>query len=153
MNELRSRPLFDIRISLHPLQELGSTPNGRRRIAPVSGGSFEGERLKGMVLPHAGGDWVLIRPDDSLALDVRLTLKTDDEALIYMTYRGVRHGPAAVMARLARGERVDPAQYYFRTAPMFETASERYAWMNNIVSVGVGERLADGVRYRVFEIL
>lgn len=153
MTELRSRPLFDIRITLHPLQELGSTPNGRRRIAPVSGGSFEGERLRGSVLPHAGGDWVLIRPDDSLSLDVRLTLETDDEALIYMTYRGVRHGPAAVMARLARGERVDPGEYYFRTAPMFETASARYAWMNNIVSVGVGERLSDGVRYQVFEIL
>jgi hypothetical protein len=153
MTELRSRPLFNIRITLHPLQELGSTPNGRRRIAPVSGGSFEGERLRGSVLPHAGADWVLIRPDDSLALDVRLTLKTDDEALIYMTYRGVRHGPAAVIARLTRGERVDPAEYYFRTAPMFETATDRYAWINNIVAVGVGERLVDGVRYEVFEIL
>jgi hypothetical protein len=153
MTELRSRPLFNIKITLHPLQELGNTPNGRRRIAPVSGGGFEGERLRGSVLPHAGGDWVLIRPDDSLALDVRLTLKTDDEALIYMTYRGVRHGPAPVMARLARGEQVDPAEYYFRTAPMFETATDRYAWINNIVAVGVGERLMDGVRYEVFEIL
>ncbi len=105
-----------------------------------------------MLLP-GGGDWVLGRPDGSIALDVRLTLKTDDGASILMTYRGYRQGPPDVLARLAKGEAVDPSLYYFRINPLFETASERYAWLNNVVAVGVGERLADGPRYTVHEIL
>jgi hypothetical protein len=153
MNALRSQLLFNIDIALHPIQQLGVTPVGGRRIAPVSGGSFEGPRLRGKVLPHAGGDWVLIRNDGSLQLDVRLTLETDDRALIYMSYRGVRHGSPEIDQRLARGEPVDPASYYFRTAPFFESGAAKYAWLNNIVAVGVGERLPNGVRYEVFEIL
>ena len=70
-----------------------------------------------------------------------------------MTYRGVRHGPPEVLARMARGESVEPSEYYFRTAPFFETAAPKYAWLNVIVSVGIGERRPDGVLYRVFEIL
>lgn len=117
------------------LHEIGATPIGRRRVAVVVGGSFEGPRLRGEVLPEAGADWLLVRPDRSLLLDVRITLKTDDGAFIYMTYRGIRQGQ------------------YFRTAPFFETGDERYAWLNDIVSVGVGEQLSNGVRYDVFEIL
>jgi hypothetical protein len=84
---------------------------------------------------------------------VRLLLRTDDDALILMTYRGVRHASQEVSARLARGEAVAPTDYYLRTAPFFETSSPRYEWLNKIVSVGVGERTADGVEYEVFEIL
>jgi hypothetical protein len=153
MNALRSQLLFNIEISLYPIQQLGVTPAGGRRIAPVSGGSFEGPRLRGKILPHAGGDWVLTRADGSLQLDVRLTLETDDRALIYMSYRGVRHAAPEIEQRLARGEQVDPASYYFRTAPFFESGATKYAWLNNIVAVGVGERLPNGVRYEVFEIL
>ena len=153
MSALRSRPLFNLRIDLHPWQELGGTPLGERRIAPVAGGTFEGDRLRGTVLGHAGGDWLLVRADGSVQLDVRLTLRTDDAALVYMSYRGVRHAPAEVAARLARGERVDPGEYYLRTAPFLETAAPRYAWLNHIVTVGVGERLPNGVIYEVFEVL
>ena len=153
MGELRSQPLFTIRIDLHPMQELGDTPLGRRRIAPVSGGTFDGARLRGVVLPHAGGDWLLLRADGSFQPDVRMTLQTDDDDFIYMSYRGVRHASADVSGRLAAGERVDPNLYYLRTAPFFETASTRYAWLNNIVSVGVGERLPNGAVYEVFEVL
>ncbi|MGH8678175.1 MAG: DUF3237 domain-containing protein, partial [Burkholderiales bacterium] len=131
----------------------GATPVGQRRIAPVSGGRFEGPRLRGAVLPQAGGDWILIRSDGSFQLDVRLTLQTDDAALIYMSYRGVRHASTEVSARLARGEQVSPGSYYFRTAPFFETGAEKYAWLNNIVAVGVGERMPASVRYDVFQIL
>lgn len=152
MLELRSRPLFTMTILLEPAQFDGPTPFGRRRIVIIRGGSFEGEKLRGAVL-SGGGDWVLIRNDGSLALDVRLTLKTDDGAAILMTYRGYWQGPPDVVARLAKGEAVDPSLYYFRINPLFETASDKYAWLNNVVAVGVGERLADGPRYTLYEIL
>jgi hypothetical protein len=150
---IASRPLFTIQISLHPIQDLGATPLGHRRIVPVSGGEFAGERLRGTVLPHAGSDWLIERADGSFQQDARLTLETDDGAVIGMSYRGVRHSPPAVAARLARGEPVEPSEYYLRTAPFFETAAERYAWMNTIVAIGVGRRTPGGVSYEVFEVL
>jgi hypothetical protein len=151
--QLRSQPLFTITMTLHPIQDLGMTPMGHRRVVPVSGGRFEGDRLRGTVLPVAGGDWLLTRADGVFQQDVRVMLQTSDDALIYMSYRGVRHAPADVSARLARGERVDPSQYYLRIVPFFETAAPQYSWLNNLVAVGVGERLPDGVVYKVFEIL
>ena len=153
MSQLQSQPLFTIDMNLHPIQELGATPLGQRRIAPVAGGRFQGSRLRGVVLPQAGGDWLLLRADGSYQLDVRVTLETDDGALILMSYRGVRHASPDVSARLARGESVDPSQYYLRTTPFFETSAERYAWLNTIVAVGVGERRPDGVVYEVYEVL
>jgi hypothetical protein len=153
MSELRSQPLFTIRMSLHPMQELGTTPLGRRRIVPVAGGTFEGARLRGTVLPQASGDWLLQRADGTYQLDVRVTLQADDGALIFMSYRGVRHATAEVSDRLARGDRVDASEYYLRTTPLFETADGPHAWLNDIVAVGVGERLPDGVVYEVFEVL
>jgi len=153
VSQLRSQALFDIQMTLHPMQELGATPLGQRRIVPVSGGSFEGPRLRGVVLPHAGSDWLLQRADGTFQQDARVTLRTDDGVLIGMSYRGVRHASVEVSARLASGERVDPSEYYLRTAPFFETAGPRYAWLNAVVAIGVGERLADGVRYQVFEVL
>lgn len=152
-SELKSRHLFDLALDLHPAVDLGTTPSGGRRVVPVSGGRFTGERLGGEVLPHAGADYILIRADGSVQQDVRLALRTDDGAVIVMTYRGVRHGPPEVLARLARGENVAPSEYYFRTTPLFETSAARYAWLNGIVSVALGERRPQDVFYRVFEIL
>jgi hypothetical protein len=100
-----------------------------------------------------GNDWQDLRGDRSTTLDVRLALKTNDGALIAMTYRGVRHGPADVLARIDKGEAVDPQSYYFRISPMFETASETYGWLNRIVAIGIGHRLAEGPVYSVFEVL
>ncbi len=101
-----------------------------------------------------GGDWALYRADGTLEIDVRLTLRTNDGASIYVRYGGVRHMAPEVQARMARGEPVDPGEYYFRTVPIFETGHARYGWLNNIVAVGVGERLPPGrIRYSVFEIL
>jgi hypothetical protein len=153
VKELKSRHLFDISIELHPIQVLGKTPAGERRIIPVAGGSFAGDRLRGEILPHAGSDLLLTRADGSYQQDVRLPLRTDDDALILMTYRGVRHSSPAVAARIAAGELVDSSEYYLRTAPFFETSAERYAWLNNIVAIGVGERTPNGAVYQVFEIL
>ena len=154
MNELMSRHLFSIDIALHPIQELGATPAGERRVVPVSGGQFSGERLRGDISPHAGSDLLLIRGDSSAQQDVRMILRTDDGALILMTYRGVRHGSPEVLSRLRAGEAVASSEYYLRTAPFFETSSQTYAWLNTIVSIGVGERRLDNtVHYEVFEIL
>jgi hypothetical protein len=150
---IASRPLFTLSLELHPLQILGATPHGQRRIVPVSGGSFTGDRLRGSVLPHAGSDWLLERADGSFQQDVRLTLAADDGALIGMTYRGVRHSAPEVAARLARGETVEPTEYYLRTAPFYETAAPAYAWLNKIVSIGVGRRTAGGAIYEIYEVL
>jgi hypothetical protein len=153
LTTLKSRPLFQISITLHPVQELGRTPAGERRVIPVAGGQFNGERINGTVLPHAGSDLLLLRADGSFQQDARLTLRSDDGALIVMTYRGVRHSSPEVSRRIARGETVPRTDYYLRIAPFFETAARDYAWLNTIVAVGVGERLPNGARYEVYEIL
>ena len=152
MADIRTAHLFTVTLKVGEIQPVGKTPFGDRRVAIVDGGSFEGARLKGTVL-KGGTDWIIGRPDSVLQLDVRLTLQTQDGAIIAMTYRGYRHGPAAVIERLNRGEKVDASEYYFRTAPWFETASEKYAWLNRIVAVATGDRRADGPVYDVFEVL
>ncbi len=153
MTQLRSQHLFTITITLHPIEEIGPTPAGNRRVFPVAGGSFVGERLRGAILPVAGSDLLLTRPDGSSQQDVRMILRTDDGALVVMTYRGVRHASPEVNERIARGETVAPSDYYLRTAPFFETSSAAYAWLNKIVAVGVGERRPTDVVYEVFEVL
>jgi hypothetical protein len=152
MKHLSSRHLLTLSIELHPIYDLGQTPVGQRRIVPVSGGAFHGERLRGEILPHAGSDLLLTRGDGVFQQDVRLALQTDDDALILMTYRGVRHSSPEVAARIARGEAVSPTDYYLRTSPFFETAAPKYDWLNRLVAVGVGERLPNGATYEVFEI-
>lgn len=142
--------VFDIAVE-KPLV-LEDTPSGRRLIVNVTGGTFEGPRFRGEILP-GGGDWLVLRRDGSLQLDVRATLRTHDGALVYMVYRGVRHGPPEVIARLNAGEAVDPSSYYFRIAPFFETGAEAYAWLNGLVCVGIGERRPSGPRYEVHWIL
>lgn len=152
MSDIRTSPLFTLTLKPGPAQPLGRTPFGERRIVPVPGGSFEGARLRGTV--EAGGsDWLLSRADGATQLDVRLTLRTDDGHLIGMTYRGIRHGDPAIMDRLNRGKPVAPDSYYFRIAPFFETASDKYGWLNRIVAVGLGHREPQGPIYRVFEVL
>ncbi|MFL5281223.1 MAG: DUF3237 domain-containing protein, partial [Rhodopila sp.] len=80
-------------------------------------------------------------------------LQTDDGAAIGMTYRGLRHGPADVMAKVNSGEYVDPAQYYFRTVVNFETAAPQYAWLNSVFGIGTGSRPPEGPVYDIFEVL
>jgi len=150
---LQSQHLFSLFIALHPTIELGHSPAGRRLIFPVSGGHFEGERLRGEVSPLIGSDLLLARGDDTYQQDVRLLLIVDDGSLVLMTYRGVRRASAAVAERLARGETVDASEYYLRTTPYFETAAPRYVWINEIVAVAKGARRPGGVEYEVFEVL
>ena len=148
---VRTRPLFVMRLSSH-MQVIGPTPGHLRRVGAVSGGVFQGERLSGEVL-DSGNDWQTVRGDGAVTLDVRLVLKTDDEAMIGMIYRGIRSGPPDVLARIDRGEAVDPATYYFRIASFFETAAPKYDWLNRLLAVGIGHRTADGPIYSLFEVL
>jgi len=149
---MNSRLLMTVRIAAAQPQKLGAVPHGIRSIVPVTGGDFEGPRLRGKVLP-GGGDWLLLRSDGVLELDLRITLETDDHARIYMTFQGLRHGPPDAIAALGRGEVVDPASYYFRTLPRFETSTGKYAFLNRIITVGVGETRPDGAVHRIDEIL
>lgn len=150
---IESRELMVLEAHLAVPQVVEATPYGVRKIVPVIGGTFVGERLNGRILPEGGHDWAMTRSDGTLVLDVRLVLETDDGALILMTYRGVRAGHPEVLARISRGEQVDPSEYYFRTVPFFETGSERYAWLNSIICVGFGDRVKAGPRYTVHEVL
>ncbi len=149
---MTSRLLMMLQVVVAPPQKLGAVPHGTRIIAPITSGTFEGPRLRGKVLP-GGGDWTLSRSDAVLELDLRITLETDDHALIYMTFQGLRHGPPDVITAFSRGEVVDPTRYYFRTVPRFETSAEAYAFLNRIVTIGVGETRPGGAVHRIDEIL
>jgi hypothetical protein len=117
MTELRVRPLFILLLDVQPAINVGNTPGVDRRVGVITGGRFEGERLRGTLLP-GGSDWQAVRPGDGAwMLDVRVVLKTDDEHIIGMTYRGMRHGPKDVLDRIARGEMVKATDYYLRIAP------------------------------------
>ena len=152
MAEIRTTHLMTMKLAVSGMQAIGATPNGGRRVGLVAGGTFEGAKLRGTILP-GGADWIIARPDGSTTLDVRLVLQTDDGATIGMTYRGLRHGPADVMDKVNKGEFVDPSHYYFRTAIQFETAAETYAWLNGIIAIGTGSRPPEGPVYDVFEVL
>ena len=151
MPELRSEYLFTIRVTVDLLHDVGTTPFGTRHIDMLGDGSFEGPKLKGKVL--GGMDQKIFRSDGAMNPNVRLMLETDDGALIYMYYTGLRYGSAEVMQRIADGEEVDPSEYYLRNTPYFETSAEKYDWLNRIVSVGVGRRMPDHAAYDVFQIL
>jgi len=129
----------------------GHAPYGERRIINITGGAFSGPRLSGHVLP-GGADWQIIRNDGIVEVEARYTLQTHDGSLIYVTNRGLRHGPKEVMERLASGEVVDPGEYYFRTTPIFETGSPDYKWLNGVVAIATGERRADDVIITVYEV-
>jgi len=136
---MRTRPLITLRLNTAPIQDIGAVPHGRRVTFPIIGGSFEGERLHGKVLP-GGDDWTVTRSDGVIELDLRITLETDDGALIYMTFEGIRDDGA-------------PAAPYFRTVPRFETADPKYSFLNKLLAVGVGEIRADGPVHLIEEIL
>lgn len=151
LRSVATRPLFVIREQIPPLIVVGETPDAYRRVGIVQGGSFEGDRLSGEVV--TGNDWQAVRRDNCTRLDVRLVLRTADGALIVMTYQALRAGPPGVMERLDRAEAADPATYYFRMVPVFETSAPRYDWINRIIAVGIGQRRSDGPIYSVFEVL
>ena len=131
--------------------ELGHTPWGRRRIIPILGGEFDGPRLLARILA-GGADWQVIHEDGMAAIDTRYTLQAHDGELISVATRGVRHGPPEVLRRLADGEVVDPADYYFRVWIQYEAGAEAYRWLNRIVAVASAVRLADQVIYDAYAL-
>lgn len=143
--------LMTLQVAVAGTQKVGNVPYGARVIAPIPSGSFVGPRLRGRVLP-GGGDWTLLRSDGVLELDLRLTLETDDGALIHLTSFGLRYGPPEVLAALARGDVVEPSAYYFRTTPRFETAHPKYSFLNRLLAVATGNRRPEGPIYTIFEI-
>jgi Protein of unknown function (DUF3237) len=128
-----------LRLSTAPTQNIGAGPHGIRLTFPITGGSFDGDRLRGKVLP-GGDDWVVRRPDGVLELDLRITLETDDGALIHMTFEGIRDDGA-------------PGAPYFRTLPRFETADAKYFFLNRLLAIGAGEIRAGGPAHMIEEIL
>jgi hypothetical protein len=149
---MESRLLMTVEVQVATLAKIGAVPYGTRTLVPVSGGRFEGPRLRGKVLP-GGADWTLLRSDGVLELDLRIALETDDGAAIAMSSFGLRHGPPDVIAALARSEQVDPSRYYFRTTPRFETAAPGYAFLNKLLAVSVSDRKPAGPVYTIYEIL
>ena len=127
-----------LRLTTAPTQTIGAGPRGTRVTFPITGGSFEGARLRGVVLP-GGDDWTVKRPDGVMELDLRITLKTDDGALIHMTFEGIRDEGA-------------PGHPYFRTLPRFETAAPTYAFLNRLLAVGTGQIGADGPVHAIEEL-
>ena len=152
IDNFKAENLCELSAELEEPRDIGATPHGARRIYYIKGGTFEGPKLKGEVLA-GGGDWILFRPDGAGELDVRATLQTDDGHLIYAYYRGIFHASPEVLQRVLDSEAVDPSEYYFRTTPIFETSSEKYGWLNRIISVGVGEIAPGRVSYSVYNIL
>ncbi|WP_407150842.1 DUF3237 domain-containing protein [Bradyrhizobium sp. ORS 86] len=155
LDAITTEHLFDIVIDLKPRLDIGEGPLGRRVLFGAAGGTFEGPRLRGEVLAD-GGDWALFRPDGTMSLDVRLVLKTHDGALVHMTYGGRWVTPAELRADIAdpvRRYQVDPRSYYFRTTPLFETGSSQYAWLNDIVCVGIGYLVEGGIAYKVAQVV
>jgi len=136
---MRTRPLMTLRLHTAPTQALGAVAHGSRVTFPIMGGSFDGERLRGKVLP-GGDDWTVKRADGVMELDARLTLETDDGALIHMTFVGLRYDEP-------------PSTLHLRTFPRFETASPRYAFLNRLLAVDAGELSADGPVHVIDEIL
>ncbi len=149
---MQTRLLMTLEVTVSSPQKIGPVPLGTRVTAPIAGGRFEGPRMRGRVLP-GGGDWTLLRSDAVLELDLRVTLETDDGALIHLASFGLRHGPPEVLAALARGEPVDPSAYYFRTTPRFETGDPRYSFLNRLLAVSTADRRPNGPIYTIDEIL
>ncbi len=155
MPALKTEYLFTMFAGLAPPIDIG--PAGAGQLSPVyvTGGHFEGPRLRGKVLP-GGGDWLRVRADGSGAIDVRICLQADDGGTIFVSYGGRLVIPPEIFAQamdFSNAQAIDPARYYFRTNPLFETGSAAHAWLNNVVAVGSGRVGNGGVTYDVFAIL
>lgn len=146
------QPLFRIRAELADILHLGATPYGERRVINILGGTVEGPRLRGTILP-GGADWQIIRADGAADIRARYTIAAETGGLVLVNSEGLRHGPPEVMARLARGESLDSSLYYFRTVMRFETADPALDWLNRVLALARGAREARAVRLDVYQVL
>jgi len=132
--------------------DLGDLAQGRRRIVPLTSGTFAGPELNGTLLPGSSADWQVVLRDGTALGDLRYTLQTDDGDLLYVQSHGVRHGSPEVLARLARGENVDASEYTFRSSTQIEAAAPELEWLNKGVFISVGGRHPGGVIYETYLI-
>jgi hypothetical protein len=148
---LHFEPLMTVSAEVGEIVSLGPGPLGERRVVQILSGSFEGPQLHGTVLP--GADWQILRDDGVLDIDARYVLQEARGGLVRVVSQGYRHGPPEVMARLARGETVEPSAYFFRTVMRFETGAPDLAWLNKTIAVATAERKARRVELKVFKLL
>jgi Protein of unknown function (DUF3237) len=142
--------VYRLEATLGQPMDVGTIAQGRRRIVPLTGGTFTGPELNGKLLPGASADWQIIMADGTALGDIRYTLQTDAGDLLYVQSRGVRHGSAPVLARLGRGEKVDASEYTFRTSTQIETAAADLDWLNKGIFIGVAGRQPGGVVYETY---
>jgi hypothetical protein len=138
LTSLPAEYLFTVTATTAPAALIEGGPQGTRRIVAVTGGTFDGPKMKGKVADAPGGDWLTTRADGTVRLDVRVLLVTDDGASILMTYSGI-------------GKAGDGG-FKLRTAPQFETGDTRYAWLNGVQAVGLGTPGRDTVTYEVYAL-
>jgi len=144
--------LFEAHGVLEPAIVMGQTPDGLKRIVPIVGGTFEGPKIRGTLVP-GGADWQYVRADNVTVVEARYLLRTDDDVLIEVHNRGLRHGPDEVMRRLVAGENVDPSEYYFRAAPSLTAPAGKYEWLNRRLFLCTGARFATAITLWVYEVL
>jgi Protein of unknown function (DUF3237) len=143
-------PVYRLQARVGEPLELGDTDAGRRRVVPLTGGTFAGPVLNGTLLPGASADWQTVLADGTALGDIRYTLQTDAGDVLVVRARSVRHGSAEVLARLGRGEPVDPSEYTFRAAVEIQTAAAHLDWLNKGVFISVGARQPGGVAYETY---
>lgn len=141
----------DLSVELDDIREMGAGRAGQRRIIPIIGGRVEGPLLQGRIL-NLGADWQTIFENGLAELDTRYAMETNDGATIEIINYGYRHGPKEVLEAVARGENVSPENYYMRTHARLETGDTRYDWVNRTLFVGVGGRLQNSVKVRLFTL-
>lgn len=152
MSELKSEFVFEYDGEVEFPEVFAPSNAGTRMFYYLKGGTLEGPQIKGTLLP-GGGDWPLMRSDGPAEIDARFVIKTDDNELIYAYYRGIMVMSPEIAMRVQSGEKVDPSEYYMRTTPIFETGSEKYAWLNQGIFVSVGTFELGRVSYKVYKIL
>jgi hypothetical protein len=150
---LETEFLFEAEGQLAEPLELGVMPNGLRRVVQILGGTFQGPRMRGTMVPDGAADWQYLRSDSVMVVEAHYALRTDDGALIYVVNRGLRHAPDEVTKRMLRGEDVPEDAYYFRCVPQFEAPAGRYDWLNKRIFVGTGLRYPSGIRLRIYQLL
>ena len=143
--------LFEVRAALDAAVVVGETPVGLKRVVPILGGTFSGPEIRGTIVP-GGADWQYVRADSVTVVEARYLLRTDDEVLIEVHNRGIRHGPAETMKRLAAGESVDPSEYYFRATPVLTAPAGKYEWLNRNLFVCTGARYATAITLWIYRI-
>lgn len=143
---------FELRVQGSPLPEIGPAAKGIRRVVSITGGSFEGPKIKGTVIP-GGYDWQLFRNDGVIEIEARYVLQADEGALITIVDTGLRHAPENVMKLLIAGEDVDPSLYYFRSVPVFETSGPKHDWLTKNIFIAKGTRKPTLVTIEVWKVL